>query len=793
MNLSRRSLFVIIPVVFLSYCLAGILAYMPFESTLRNLEENRLNLAVTEMTASFRQYSTFGESYLMAMIENRAIRRLISEQDSIYRQVTLGASIEKSIRNLEQHQSNKLSLLVAEPNGDQINTLFFFELSDDPFAEISEVMLDAYRLTYINHDAHYWHFDEKNDDSLIVIGGLLDRTTFSKPVPGSTGNSVLVQLAIEPSEFLKLRNALLDHYQAEIQFGTTDKINPQTNLDPFALSAQGSLSFSNMISVVVPPAYLQEKLKRIKLIFAGISGVFFVISSLLLFGLVRKYITRPISRLEKELGDVIQGNKDDISLQHQRNDEIGRLEKTFQKLYSKLSESYLKTKELAEHDNLTKLHNLSYIYEKAQKALDLAGKNGESVAFIYIDLDNFKFVNDKYGHEIGDELLKAFALRLTRVIRSTDLVYQDRHIETTHGRIAGDEFSVIARYPTGLNIPERIANRILSIFHHGFNFEKGHFPVSASIGIAVFPEDGHTLTQLVSNADNAMYQAKHDGKNKAAFYSKDLAMALRRKMEIEQELKSLDPDHEFFLVYMPLVNALTRRTEGFEVLLRWHSEKLGFVGPDEFVPIAESCGLFNKIDAWVAENAIAGYHKMKERLGYDFKLSINLSSAQLNMNLISKLLHSFVIEYNVPSHFIQLEITETLNVEYTQKTDDLLNTLCQQGFQIAIDDFGTGFTALLQLIEFPAQMIKFDKVFVEKTMRQGNRQMLEPLVSLCHSQGLKVTIEGVETEEMAEYLTSIGCDYLQGYLFGKPARFEELQFHEPWQLNKEGTLQHPLI
>lgn len=776
MNLSNRSFLVIIPVIFLSYCLAGIFAYIPFENTLKNLEQNRLELAVTEMAASFKQYSTFGESYLMAVLENKALRSLISEKDSIYRQVTLGSSIEKAVRKLEQHQSNKLSLSVTDSRTGESGAIFFFELSEDPFAEVSKVMKDALKITLNNHEPRSWHYDEQDDDSLIVVSALIERATFNKPVAGSTENSVIVQFAIEPTEFLKLKQDIIKQYDASVTLSAEPPLENNAG-EILSLTATQSLSQSKYLKVVVPESYLAKKLEIIKLVFFGIALIFFIISSLLLYQLVRKYITQPISKLEQELDDVIKNNRSEINFQHKGTDEIGRLGKTFQKLFTKLSDSYLKTKELAEHDNLTKLHNLSYISEKAQKALDTAKKNDQSVAFIYIDLDNFKFVNDKYGHDIGDELLKAFAQRLSRVIRSTDLLYKDNHIETTHGRIAGDEFSIIARYPSGLDIPERISNRILSIFNHGFNFEKGHFPVSASIGIAIYPDDGHTLTQLVSNADNAMYQAKNDGKNKVAFYSKDLAMALRRKMEIEQELKSMNPDTEFFLVYMPLVNATTRVTEGFEVLLRWHSEKLGFVGPDEFVPIAESCGLFNKIDSWVAKNAISSYHEIKNKLGYDYKLSINLSSAQLNMNLIGQQLHDFVAQFKVPPENIQLEITETLNVEYTQKTDALLNTLIQQGFQIAIDDFGTGFTALLQLIEFPAQMIKFDKVFVEKTMLEGNRQMLEPLVSLCHSQGLKVTIEGVETEEMASYLASIGCDYLQGYLFGKPVPFKELKFN----------------
>ena len=203
------------------------------------------------------------------------------------------------------------------------------------------------------------------------------------------------------------------------------------------------------------------------------------------------------------------------------------------------------------------------------------------------------------------------------------------------------------------------------------------------------------------------------------------------------------------------------------------------MGPDEFIPIAEASGQFNKIDSWVTEHAMMKYETLKQRLGRDYTLSINLSSAQLNMNNIAKHLFEMLDKYHINPQNIQLEMTETLNVEYTQQADALFKTLCDKGFKIAIDDFGTGYTALLQLIEYPAHMIKFDKTFVDKTMLENNRSMLEPVIALCHSQNLKVTIEGVETEEMANYLIGIGADYLQGFYYGKPVKLDDLNLELP--------------
>lgn len=770
MNLNKRVLIVIVPVLLLSYFLATIPVYISLENTIKRLEKSRLELAATQLTASFNQYFIFAENYLLTIMENSAFKRLINEQDDIHHNIALGNSIEKKIRNFKFHQSNKLTFAIIQAKPIE-KELYYFELSDDPFSTITEYQRENYKQVLANKETKNWSFiNSDNKNASIIISRIIDRTTYKPPVRSLLDNSVIVQFSIEPTAFLLLKDKIMKEYNAAII------INKNIDASNNELRTQHKIGEDLFLTIEVPLTYLNKKLIIIKLALATIALAFFIISLVLLYLLINKYITKPISKLENELNNVIKHKKDNINLTRIQKDEIGRLKTTFHKIYGELSQSYKKSKILSEHDPLTALYNLRYLNEHFQDSLTRAQKNNEKLALVYIDLDNFKFVNDKYGHDTGDALLKAFSSKLTQVVNVFEINKDEERTKTILGRIAGDEFSVIITHFDDNDIPNKIAQRILSIFENGFTFSQGTFPVSASIGVAVYPEDGHTFTQLISNADNAMYQAKNNGKNNIAFYSKELALSMRRKMDIENELKTFNPDDELHLVYMPLVSTKTDKTEGFEVLVRWTSSKLGFVGPDEFIPIAETSGQFNKIDSWVIENAMKSYQRLKQRLGHDFKLSINLSSAQLNINEIAEHLFSLLDKYQLEPHNIQLEMTETLDVEYTHQANTLLNILCDKGFKIAIDDFGTGYTALLQLIEYPAHMIKFDKTFVDKAMLDKNRAMLEPIITLCHSQNLEVTIEGVETEEMVTYLKSIGSDYLQGFYYGKPARLEELKF-----------------
>jgi len=792
MTLSKRALWVIFPVVLLSFIVAAFLTYLSLFETTRKLEQSRLQLVMTELAASYEQYSTQAESYLLTLTEGQAFRNYLSDrQGKAFAHTSLSSALESTIRSFEQHPSKQLSLLISR-NNPTLDQEFYFELSDNPFAEpIRELSQLQHYIRQNKLNSYQDHIANRDGQIFITMSRTIDKRTLKAPIPSQTENSVIATFSLIPTRFNELRNEIKATYGKDIHFHhfkTEDPTDLQSqrksHSHSYSLSASINLNAHTTIDLHVPNNYLNQQVTFIKWVLIGLCLLFFFLSSALLYILLNRYITQPIINLQKELTQVIEQKKPNIELKTSPTNEIGRLERTFSKIYGDLMEAYKKTKTLSELDMLTQLNNVRYLTKYSNQVLSHAKESSSRVAFIYLDMDNFKFVNDRFGHATGDALLRSFSLKLKRLKTMFEVTRPNEITEIVIGRIAGDEFGIIIQYhpqqENEINPAEHFAQQLLNLFKDGFHFEQGTFPVSASMGIATFPKDGHKLSQLLINADHAMYHAKALGKNQIAYYSQEIATKARRIKSIEEELKNLNPDDECHLVYMPLVNTQTKKIEGFETLIRWISPKLGFVGPDEFIPIAEDMGAYEKIDLWVFESALKSYQALRARVGHNIKLSINLSSAQLTNNKVSVDLILLAKKYQVEPEMIQLEMTETLNIEYTSNANILLNVLVTQGFNIAIDDFGTGYTAMHQLIEYPASMIKLDKSFIDKSLEADNQKVLKALISLCHSQDMQVTAEGIETEEIAILLKDLGCDYLQGYFFGKPCDIESLEIQHPW-------------
>ncbi|MBR9883972.1 MAG: EAL domain-containing protein, partial [Oceanospirillales bacterium] len=282
------------------------------------------------------------------------------------------------------------------------------------------------------------------------------------------------------------------------------------------------------------------------------------------------------------------------------------------------------------------------------------------------------------------------------------------------------------------------------------------------------------ITQLISNADTAMYQAKSAGKNRVSFYSQELARKARRELEIEHQLKVIDFDQELYLTYMPIIDA-QGLIDGCEALLRWESPTLGWVGPDSFIPIAERTGLYGQIDRWVVQRSLDDLQQLKALLGDSITLSINLSSAELTVPDFDQYMRDQLERVGVKAECIEVEMTETFGVEASVQRNQMLARLRGLGLQIAIDDFGTGYTSMMQMVEYPVDKVKLDRSFIERLIEPANQRLLAPIISLCHARGLRVTAEGVETEQQAQLLVAAGCDCLQGYLFGRPMRLDQLE------------------
>lgn len=769
MNLNKRALLVITPVVLLSFIVASMVVYEIARNFLERQEQYRLNNAVSQLASTFARYTTFTEGFLISITQSHALHQYLRFLDDESVDLALTRNLEDSLRSFDAQQTDYLSVTVGMP-GSPPFVKSYMEFSEDPFSTISP-SLEAFAISMLKSDqiVQWAYLEQPDGHNLIVKAELINPQTMVRPLPTQTDAAMLIALAIEPTEFDALRLQLEQELGAPFTIGEAQVGMP-------SLSASEPLVGGQYLSITLPFNHLQEQLLPLTGWLFLISLSFAATASICLYGLMTRYITRPILELERDLSDMLANRRTALPQRHLVDDEIGSLARTFRSLYDTLSHSHEETRRLMERDTLTGLYNLNFINNFGHEALLHAKTQAEQVALMYLDLDNFKFVNDKYGHRFGDELLTAFGLSLSdiSVIRSSTAEKGSGPLVIA-GRVAGDQFCLLICQQHAAVAAREIATMILKQMEEGLHFAKARFPITASIGIALYPQDGDSFSQLISNADTAMYQAKLQGKNQAAFYSQKLAQKLRRRQEVESALKVVNPDIEFKLVYMPLLNVKTGELDGFEALLRWNSRKLGNVEPDEFVPIAESCGIFAMIDEWVISKGLSSYPAIRTLLARDFKMSLNISSAQLQISNLTELLDRYAKRFNIAPQNIQLEITETVNIELTPHARSFLKRLTEAGYLLALDDFGAGFTSLLRIVEYPITMVKFDKGFIQQTLKRGNRQILKPLVELCHSNGLLVTMEGAESQEDIDLLSTYDCDFIQGFYLGLPISLEEME------------------
>lgn len=422
----------------------------------------------------------------------------------------------------------------------------------------------------------------------------------------------------------------------------------------------------------------------------------------------------------------------------------------------------------ATHDSLTGLPNRTLLADRIQQCMSFANRYQKKLAVAFVDLDQFKLINDSMGHDVGDQLLITMANRLVSCLRETDTVI----------RLGGDEFVLLL---TSLEKIEDIAQsmqRILNAVAEPYVTKERDFIVSCSIGISIYPEDGHDPNTLLKYADSAMYKAKKSGRNNFQFYTRELNKVLTERMEIEYLLRHAIENEEFILYYQPKIELATGKICGFEALIRWQPSKETIIQPWKFIPIAEETGQIEEIGAWVINTACNMAVKFNQLLKQPIPVAVNVSPKQIKHINLMDTVASILGRTQLEPQYLELEITESSLVEDTKNFIKTLQNLKSLGVKLAIDDFGTGYSSMAYLKDFPVDRLKIDKVFVSNLeTEKTNIAILKAIIALGHSLGLKVVAEGVETAYQQAFLHGIGCDELQGYYFSKPLPanlFEEL-------------------
>jgi diguanylate cyclase (GGDEF)-like protein/PAS domain S-box-containing protein len=411
-------------------------------------------------------------------------------------------------------------------------------------------------------------------------------------------------------------------------------------------------------------------------------------------------------------------------------------------------------------DPLTGLLNRRIFHDRLEQEIRRAHRNGSPMALIFLDLDHFKEVNDTLGHAVGDLLLQEVAQRLRGCVRESDCL----------ARLGGDEFTVIAGELHDAGDVTRIAHEILKRLGEPFQLGIETAFISASIGITLYPKDAVTVETLLRNADQAMYVAKHQGRNRVCFFTPFLQETAQARMRLANDLRGALAGNQFRVVYQPIVELATGHIHKAEALIRWHHPTRGLISPADFIPIAEQTGVIRDIGDWIFREAARQVKRLTTAHHPEFQISVNKSPAQFRDDSgLYKTWASYLQELGIPGRSMAIEITEGLLLDAGAAVIDRLAAFREAGIQISLDDFGTGYSSLSYLKKFDIDHIKIDRSFVRNLAAgSDDLELCKAIIMMAHTLGLKVIAEGIETAEQRDLLTAAECDYGQGYLFSRP-------------------------
>jgi diguanylate cyclase (GGDEF)-like protein/PAS domain S-box-containing protein len=421
----------------------------------------------------------------------------------------------------------------------------------------------------------------------------------------------------------------------------------------------------------------------------------------------------------------------------------------------------------ANFDPLTQLPNRRLFIDRLQQELKKAKRDQYSLAVLFIDLDRFKDVNDSLGHSTGDNLLAQAASRLKGCVRQSDTV----------ARLGGDEFTVIVPELHDTGGVEKVVKHILSALEQPFVLGESTAYVSASIGITFAPGDTDNYEDLIRYADQAMYAAKNEGRNGFRYFTPSMQLMMDRHAQVVQDLRTALEEKQFRAYFQPIVDLKSNKIEKAEALIRWQHPERGMMCPDDFIPVAEETGLINEIGDWIFEQAVETVGAWRACYHDQFQISVNKSPVQFNtQDNVHSHWTDFLLSSGLPGNSIVIEITEGLLLDARDQVIEKLDYFRSQGMQLAIDDFGTGYSALAYLKKFQIDFLKIDRSFTQNLQEHSSDMALcEAIIVMAHKLGMKVIAEGIETEQQCRLLISAGCDYGQGYWFGKPMLAEEFE------------------
>jgi len=457
-----------------------------------------------------------------------------------------------------------------------------------------------------------------------------------------------------------------------------------------------------------------------------------------------------------------------------------------QQMIRKLEASRKWERHLVYYDTLTNLPNRSLFYDRLERAIAHARRNGQTVAVLFIDLDEFKRINDALGHSKGDILLQIVSRNLKKCIRESDTI----------ARLGGDEFTVVLENVDQAHDAVRVAKKILERLSGPLSIGGVEVCVTGSIGISLFPSDATDVESLVKYADVAMYYAKGKGKNNYHLFSPSMDIPGHKRLLMAEAMRHAVESDEFVIHYQPQVSLITGTMTGAEALLRWNYPSVGVIPPAEFIPLAEETGIIVRIGKWLLRT-VCEQNKAWQKAGLKpIKVAVNLSARQFSSKGLIQNISQTLAATGLEPKFLELEITESCAMQDLEYTVATLQILKEKGVQLAVDDFGTGYSSMGNLKYYPVDVLKIDRAFIKNLPTdRDNAAITTAIIAMAHSLGKRTIAEGVETEAQATFLRSISCDEMQGYHFSRPVSSEAIEklLQEKTNLTNSEILKYPVI
>jgi diguanylate cyclase len=450
----------------------------------------------------------------------------------------------------------------------------------------------------------------------------------------------------------------------------------------------------------------------------------------------------------------------------------------------RLLESEQRLHRMAYFDSLTELPNRQFFVEHLQHIIPLVHRQKKKLGVLFLDLDDFKRINDTLGHHVGDIVLQETSKRLLESIRGSDVMTRTgiNNDGSSLARLGGDEFTVLLSMIDGSEDAAVIAERIRQNLSQPHIFESHELFTTSSIGLAIYPDDGEEAEELLKHADMAMYNSKREGGNRYTYFSANMTATAVRRLTLETHLRKAIERGELDLHYQPVLDLTTGLFNGLEALLRWTSPELGIVQPEEFIPVAEETGLINKVGEWVLRKACAQMQKWRNEAGLPLvRIAVNMSALQILQKGFSTLVSTVLSETGLSAEVLELELTESILIKDEAVVLEALIALKQIGVILTIDDFGTGYSSMRLLKKFPIDRLKIDQMFVQNLEQDvSNTAIASAVIALAESMGMAVTAEGVETSAQLAFLKSKNCHEVQGWYLSSALRSSEVEnfFHQ---------------